>query len=182
MPDQKQILVENAKITFKNFEGREGQFNSPGDRNFHLLLEPALAKQMKADGWRVKQLKPRGEDEEGDFAIKVIVNYKKGRPPQCVLVTNQGKNRTELGPDEVGMLDLVDIKNLDLIINGWYSENYGGGYSAYLKTLFMTVNEDELQLKYADMEPSELGSIMDDDAIVGGVDLSKFDKHPEEVG
>lgn len=169
MPDQKQkqILVENAKIIFRNFEGREALFNSEGDRNFSLVLDKKLAEEMKADGWRVKQLRAREEDEEGDYHIKVNVNYKKGRPPQCVLVTS--RNRTELGPDEVGMLDLADIKNVDLIINGFWSEMNGGGFSAYLKTIFVTVNEDPLQLKYADMEPSELSSIMDDDAFSSGV-------------
>ncbi len=171
MPDQehqsKQIMVENAKILFRNFSGIERQYNSEGDRNFSLILEPELADQMRKDGWRVKQLKAREEGEEGDYHMKVIVNYKKGRPPQCVLVTS--KNRTELGPDEVGMLDVADIKNVDLIINGWWSDMNGGGYSAYLKTIFVTVNEDPLQLKYADMEPSELETIMDDDAFEAGV-------------
>jgi len=167
MPDQKQVLVENAKLIFRNFEGREAQFNSAGDRNFSLVLDKKLAEQMKAEGWRVKQLRAREEGEEGDYHIKVIVNYKKGRPPQCILVTS--RNRTELGPDEVGMLDLADIKNVDLIINGFWSDMNGGGYSAYLKTIFVTVNEDALQLKYADMQESELGSIMDDDAFTVGV-------------
>lgn len=169
MPDQKQVLVENAKLIFRNFEGREAQFNSAGDRNFSLVLDKELAEQMRAEGWRVKQLRAREEDDEGDYHIKVIVNYKKGRPPQVVLVTNQGKKRTELGPDEVGILDLADIKNVDLIINGFWSDMNGGGYSAYLKTIFVTINEDPLQLKYADMEESELTSIMDDDAFTVGV-------------
>ncbi len=63
------------------------------------MLEPELAKKLIDEGWRVKQLKPREEDEEGDYHLKVTVNYKKGRPPRCVLITSQG--RTDLGADEV---------------------------------------------------------------------------------
>ena len=36
------IIVENAKIAFKNFSGKEGQFNPEGKRNFCLILDPEL--------------------------------------------------------------------------------------------------------------------------------------------
>jgi hypothetical protein len=149
----KQMVVEDARITFRNFTGRPGLYNSEGDRNFSLLLDKELALQMKADGWRVKQLKPRGEDEEGDYHIKVTVKYDGKAPPRCVMRTS--KNKTELGPDEVTLLDSADIKTVDLIINGWWSDMAGGGYGAFLKTIYVTINEDALELKYADMEPLE---------------------------
>lgn len=142
------ILIENARLLFRNFSGLERDFNTEGDRNFSVILEPELAKQMKADGWRVKQLKSREEGEEGDYHMKVNVNYKKGRPPRCVLITSN--NRTELGSDEVTMLDVADIKKADLIVNGWWNDMAGGGYSGYLRTIFVTINEDELELKYSE--------------------------------
>lgn len=144
------VTVEDARLIFRNFAGREREFNSEGDRNFSVILEPGLAQQLKKDGWRVKQLKPREEGEEGDYHLKVTVNYKKGRPPRCVLITSN--NRTELGSDEVMLFDTADIKKADLIINGWWSDMAGGGYGAFLKTLFVTINEDELELKYNDPE------------------------------
>lgn len=147
--DNNTVIIEDARIIFRNFGGRELLYNSEGDRNFSVILEPELAKLLKEDGWRVKQLRPREEGEEGDYHLKVIVNYKKGRPPRCVLITSN--NRTDLGADEVGILDAADIKKVDLIINGWHSDMAGGGKSAYLKSIFVTLNEDELELKYADV-------------------------------
>lgn len=146
--DSPSLMLEGAKLIFRNFAGLAREFNSEGDRNFSVILEPTLAKKLKDEGWRVKQLKPREDGEEGDYHLKVKVNYKTGRPPRCVLISSQ--NRTELGSEEVVLFDVADIKTADLIINGYWNDMSGGGYSAYLKTLFVTINEDELEQKYND--------------------------------
>jgi hypothetical protein len=147
-----ELLLEDlqaADIFFRNFSGLEREFNSAGDRNFSVKLDPTLAKQLIADGWRVKQLKPREEGEEGDYHLKVNVNYKKGKPPRVVIITSN--NRTDLGMDEVGLIDAADILKADVMINGWWSDMAGGGYGGYLKTMFVTLREDALELKYADI-------------------------------
>lgn len=144
--DSPSVMIEDAKLIFRNFAGLAREFNSEGDRNFSVILEPELAQKLKAAGWRVKQLKAREEGEEGDYHLKVKVNYKTGRPPRCVLITSN--NRTELGSDEVQLFDVADIKQADLIINGYWNDMSGGGYAGYLKTLFITINEDELEQKY----------------------------------
>lgn len=144
--DSPSFLVEGANIIFRNFAGAAREFNSEGDRNFSVILPKDLALKLKGEGWRVKQLKPRDDDEEGDYHLKVKVNYKTGRPPRVVLMTSN--NRTDLGADEVSMIDVADIKNVDLIINGYWNDMSGGGYTGYLKTMFVTVNEDDLEMKY----------------------------------
>jgi hypothetical protein len=156
------LLIDDAKIIFRNFAGREGLYNSEGDRNFSVVLEPKLAKKLLDAGWRVKQLKPREEGEEGDYHLKVTVNYKKGRPPRCVMITSRG--RTDLGADEVGLLDVADIKKVDLLLNGWWSDMAGGGFSAFLKSAFVTISEDALELRYAGVGDSGvIGDIHDDE-------------------
>lgn len=150
-----QIKIENARLLFRNFTGLEKAFNAEGERNFSVILPEDLAKKMIAQGWRVKQLKPREDGEEGDYHIKVKVNYKTGRPPRCVLISSQNKN--DLGEDEITIFDQIDIKVADLIINGYWSDMAGGGYGAYLKTIFVTINEDELEQKY-DEEHQEPGA------------------------
>jgi hypothetical protein len=142
-------VIKDAKLLFRNFSGREMPYNSEGDRNFHVILDPETAAELKARNWRVKQLNSREEGEEGDYHLKVNVNYKKGRPPRVVLVTSRG--RTDLGADEVGIIDAADVEKADVILNGWWNDMAGGGYSAYLKTIFVTLREDELELMYADL-------------------------------
>lgn len=164
MAENPSVLLEDAKIIFRNFAGRAREFNSEGDRNFSVILPPDVAEKMKADKWRVKQLKPRDDEEQGDFHLKVTVNYKTGRPPRCVLITSRG--RTELGADEVAILDAADIKRVDLIVNGWWSDMAGGGYGGFLKSIFVTIDEDALELKYSDIEDS--GQKPSEDAVPAG--------------
>lgn len=147
LPD---LIIENCRILFRNFSGAEKQFNTPGSRNFCLPLEPDVADQMAKDGWNVKLLKARGEDEEPTPYIQVAVNYK-GRPPRIVMVTSKGK--TPIGEDMVSVLDWAEFDNIDLIINPYHwSVNGKSGVKAYLKSGFFTLHEDELERKYADIE------------------------------
>jgi hypothetical protein len=61
MPAENTVLMEGVRIIFRNFAGKEGQYNREGDRNFGVILPDDVAQQMLADGWNVKYLKPREE-------------------------------------------------------------------------------------------------------------------------
>lgn len=164
--DNPTLLLKDARIIFRNLAGREREFNSEGDRNFCVVLEPDHAKKLLADGWRVKQLKPREEGEEGDYILKVKANYKTGKPPKIVLKRNNV--RTELSVDDpdkadVSIVDAVDIASADVFINGWWSDMQGGGYSAFLKTLFVTVELDPLELMYENEESAQTPGTAEDD-------------------
>lgn len=163
------VLIENAKIIFKNFAGNEGPMNAAGDRNFAVVLEdPRLVEQMVADGWNVKQGKPDGDGNERDPYITVKLGYK-GRPPKVAMLTSRG--RTDLGEDEVEVLDWSVFKTADVIFRPYAWTAAGKtGIKAYLKSLFVTIEEDELDLKYADVpmtgewKPSYEGELPPDGA------------------
>lgn len=149
------VTIEDARIAFRNFAGKEGQYNREGDRNFAVLLDKDIAELMLKDGWNVKYLRAREEGDEQQPYISVSVSYK-GRPPRIVLITSRG--RTPIGEDMVEVLDWVDIETVDLILNP-YEWNVGGrgGIKAYLKTMYLTVAEDELDRKYADVPELDAG-------------------------
>lgn len=152
MAEDNTVLMEGVKIVFRNFAGKEQQYNREGDRNFSVLLNDDVAEAMLADGWNVKYLKPRedDEDETAQAYLQVSVGYK-GRPPKVAVITSRG--RTNLGEDEVEMLDWADIQNADLIVRPYeWSVNGKTGIKAYLKSLFVTIDEDELEKKYADLD------------------------------
>lgn len=145
-----QIMVEDARIAFRNFEGKEDQYNRAGNRNFAILLPPELADQLAQSGWNVKTLKAREEGDVEQPYIQVNVGYKVAAP-QIVMITS--KNRTFLTEDEVSLLDTADIKKVDLIFTPyhWNMPNGSSGIKAYLKKMFVTIEEDALDLKYADI-------------------------------
>lgn len=143
------VLMEGVRIIFRNFAGKEGQYNREGDRNFAVLLDPATAEAMDADGWNVKILKPRSEEEgeEPQPYLPVSVNFK-GRPPKIVVVTTRGRNH--LDESQVEMLDWADIVNVDLIVRPYeWTVNGKSGIKAYLQSMFVTIEEDPLEIKYA---------------------------------
>lgn len=153
-----EILFDNAQIRFRNFIGAKGRYNAEGDRNFCLLLDPADASQMEADGWKVKYLKPRDDQDEPTPYIQVAVNYKSGRPPKIVMITSKGK--TVLQEDMVFLLDWAEIENIDLIINKYEWEvNGNSGIKAYLKSMYVTIREDELDRRYMDVPDTGLDSL-----------------------
>jgi hypothetical protein len=154
MPAENTVLMEGVRLVFRNFTGKEGQYNREGDRNFGVILPNDVAEAMLADGWNVKYLKPReGEDEDEVETpwLPVKVGYGKGRPPKIMLVTDRG--RTALDEDTVDTLDWADIVNVDLIVRP-YNYDVGGrqGISAYVQSMYVTIEEDALERKYAEMD------------------------------
>lgn len=149
-----QVLMENAEVLFLNFEGRPGVFNQEGQRNFCVLLDPEVAEDMAAEGWNVKQLKEY-EGEPGDYYIQVECKYRDRygnalRPPKLQILSSKGTTR--LTEDDAYILDQVDIAKVDLIFNGRVREEDGQRkIKAYLQSYFCHINEDYLELKYADM-------------------------------
>lgn len=145
------VTIEDARIIYRNFAGREGQYNQAGTRTFNVLLDDELAEAMKQDGWNVKYLKPKPEDVEAGNSpqahIQVQARYDI-RPPRVVLITS--RNRTLLDDETIEVLDDVDIKTIDLIMRPYHYDVRGDkGIKAYLKTMFVTIQEDYLELKYS---------------------------------
>lgn len=150
--DVKQFMVEDAQLLFRNFEGKEKQYNVKGNRNFAVILTQEAGTAMLEDGWSVNYLKPREEGDEAVPYISVNVSFK-NKPPRVVIMTET--SRKNLDEDSVEMLDWADIEKADLICNGFeWDVNGKTGRKAYLKSLFVTLAEDDLEKKYAinDME------------------------------
>lgn len=153
MPDDNTVLMEGVRIIFRNFEGKEGKYNKAGSRNFAVLLDDEIAEAMSVDDWNVKWLEPREDDEEEtrQAYLPVEVAFDRGRPPRVVVITSRG--RTNLGEDDVESLDWAEITNVDMIVRPYHWEVNGKtGTKAYLQSLYVTIEEDALEQKYADMD------------------------------
>jgi hypothetical protein len=159
--DDNTVIMENVRIIFRNFAGREGMYNREGDRNFCVLLDPDTADEMAKDGWNIKALRARDEEDEEQPYLQVSVNFK-GKPPRVIMITSRG--RTTLHEDEVELLDWADISLVDMIIRPYeWAVNGKTGVKAYLQSIFVTIEEDALELKYAELNdvPPRTGEIGD---------------------
>lgn len=172
------LIIEDATMIFKNFAGREGKFNREGDRSFSVLLPPELAERLEREGWNIKYLKVREEGDIPQAHVHVSVSFDKGRPPKITMVTYNGcrhtsdvecrrkHRKTPIEEDMCDLLDHIDIQTVDLILNPytWTVPGFGKelprtGVKAYLKTMYVVLHEDYLDLKYGDLDdlPSRAG-------------------------
>ena len=144
------IVIENAHIIFRNFSGEESKFNREGNRNFCVVIDdPEQAQLLAEDGWNVKILRPREEGDEPTHYIQVTVSYA-NVPPHVMLITSN--NKTILDDESIGTLAFAEFKNVDLIIRAYqWSINNKSGVKAYLKSMYVTINEDPLAEKYANI-------------------------------
>jgi hypothetical protein len=143
------VVIENTRMIFRNLKGAKGKFNKQGERSFSVVLSDEQAQGMIDDGWKVKWLKPREEGDVPTPILPVKVNFEGKRPPRIVMITS--KNRTTLDEDTVALVDVANIANLDLIVNPYHwSVDGDTGISAYLKSMFIIIEEDYLDKKYAD--------------------------------
>lgn len=144
----KNIIIENARIGFRNFSGNAGKFNPEGRRNFCVFLEYDLGKVLEQDGWNVRWLQPRDEDDDPTPYLQVAVSYD-NIPPKIVLVTGNGK--TLLDVARVSILDWAEIANVDIVIRPYNWKVSGKqGVKAYVKSMYVTLVEDALDRKYYD--------------------------------
>lgn len=160
MPAQDIVVMEGVRLIFRNFTGKEGLYNPEGARSFGVILPEDVAEAMANDGWNVKTLKPREDDEEEVETpwLPVKVAYGKGKPPLIKMITDRGS--TQLDEETVEQLDWVDIRvdpetglsMVDLIVRPYhYNVRGSDGIAAYLQSLYITIDEDPLAVKYGKM-------------------------------
>lgn len=159
MPNQRvndNLSIENARILFRNFSGRESKYNRAGQRNFCVYIDdPDYAQKLINDGWNVRVRPPRDEGEAPAYYIPVAVSFE-NIPPTVYMITKRKKTR--LDEESIGSLDFAEIANIDMTIRpyNWViqegTRNEKSGVKAYLRSMYVTIYEDEFAEKYSDDE------------------------------
>ena len=132
------IVVENAKISLKNFSGN--RFNAGGEKNFRLVIEdPEMADAFTRDGWNVKI--KASDDGDTYMYLPVALGYKNQRLAPKVYMVVDGQ-RVELTEENVDKLDDVFIESANLVIRPGYSVDDVTGkmhIKAWLDTMYAFV-------------------------------------------
>lgn len=170
----RKLEINNARIMFRNFKGEEGQYNHKGDRNFVLVIAGGMlddghtvrdvsaeemADALRSDinrlgvGWNVKIKPPKEEGAEPFMYLPVKVKFN-DRGPTVYL--SSGDHTIPLNEDTVGMLDDIDIRNVDLDIRPYDDEMNGKPFrSAYLSSICVTQEIDRFAARLAEEEAPE---------------------------
>ncbi len=130
------LQIDDAKLIYRNFEGRGDKFNREGDRNFAIIIDGGevcdrgtnvyrrVDAQEMADilvndlnrydvGWNVKIKPPREDDDEPFIYLGVKVRFN-DRGPDIRL--ESGNRTVRLDEESVSCLDHIDIVCADLDI------------------------------------------------------------------
>ena len=142
------LQIDDAKIIFKNFEGRGDKFNREGDRNFSLLIEdPDTADALVKEGWNVKIKPSRDEDEEPFMRLPVKIKFT-DYGPNVYLRTGDRVNK--LDEESIGCLDNIDIDSVDMDIRPYDWEVNGRiGRTAYLQSMEVVQRIDRFAARYS---------------------------------
>ena len=143
------LQIDDARIIFKNFEGRGDKFNREGDRNFSMLIEDEnTANALIKEGWNVK-IKP-GREEGDDPFMRLPVKVKfTDYGPNVYLVT--GNRRNELDEESIGCLDNIEIESVDMDIRPYdWEVNGRTGRTAYLQSMEVVQRIDRFAARYSE--------------------------------
>lgn len=151
--DVPNISIDNAQIRFRNFTGEPTKFDKVGGkRTFSVVLDPEMAEKLREDGWNIKTWEPDGA-EEPMYHLPVEISYKI-YPPKIWMIS--GNKKTMLQEDTVSALQYAEFTKVQLIIRPYCWEVNGkSGVKAYLKAMYATIEEDEFEKEYRNLEDDE---------------------------
>ena len=147
MSVDRKLVLENVRITFRNFSGEASKYNRAGDRNFHVILDHDLAEELQDEGWNIKWFLPKDPEELPTGHMQVSVAYG-NYPPNIFLIS--GNKKTKLDEDTISCLDHAEIENIDLVIRpyNWDLGDGRCGVKAYVQSMYVTIVRDEFANKY----------------------------------
>ena len=146
------LQIDEARIIFRNFEGKGSKFNREGDRNFAVVIDDEEVKEaLVRDGWNVKIKPPREEDDIPFMYLPVKVKFNDYGPN---VYLKSGTNVVRLDEESVSCLDDVDIVSVDMDLRPYdWEVNGNQGRTAYLQAIHVTQRVDRFASRFEDVEP-----------------------------
>ena len=152
MLNPENIYFENAEIIFKNFSGRPTKYQrQEGFRTFSVVVDdPDMAQHLSEDGWNIRILRPRNEDDTPRHILDVSINFNFWKKPEIYMICDGHK--TKLDEEDLNILDGADIITSDIVVRPRLWDDGGTTrIKAYLQELYVTIRQSRFAAKYADM-------------------------------
>lgn len=154
--ENSRYVLKNAQIQFTNFSGQENEFNAAGKRNFKVIIDEELARELQEQGVRVSELRRRDDTEPVRFSVKV------GVYPTSEMFLLSGSTRKELTLDTCGLIDMEirkgHVKQGQIAMEFHVSTNTRlARPTPYIRldTLFVPIGKSQLKAEYDDYEDVE---------------------------
>jgi hypothetical protein len=180
MPEPKRpgalTTMQDVELMYKNFTGAEDRYNEAGRRNFAVVIPPEDVEHMQSLGWHLRRndakMKVGDEwvidpDGEPKYTLKINIAFTGFRPPTIVMITQKGKRplcqkRADdtINPNEINVIQWANISKTDLAFRPYEYEP--GKFSAWLTSLYVTLELDELAEMYEDVPDAGSGESHDD--------------------
>ena len=144
------LEINDARIIYRNFRGEGSKFNREGDRNFAVIIpDDDIKEVLVAEGWNVKIKEPREGYDDPFMFLPVKIKFN-NRGPAAYVKSGNGVP-TRLNEETIGMLDEIDIANVNLDLRGYdWDVNGKTGRTAYLHAIEVSQNIDRFGARYTE--------------------------------
>lgn len=149
----KDLAPDEIKWAFSHIDGREDTFNEKGQRDIIVIVSREAADELATLGWTIKAYERQNADEgdEPEYTFRVRISYK-FEAPRIYLI----KGRKKIFVDNPDMLNSVrrdNTRKISLIATpSRWTQPGRSGVSAYIKEMYIEVEESRLEAMYADYE------------------------------
>lgn len=149
------IAIDDTRFIYQtNFAGdpSKDRFADSRRKANVLIPDPEQAKDLIKAGCKVRETKPRPDDDSNEFVpeyfVTAVLKYRNRLnqpvkyPPKVYLVS--GDNEPVLLDEEsVACIDNMRIKNVNVILNPYEYDPTNGGLSLYIRTMYVEQDLDD---------------------------------------
>ena len=154
MAENKLIRIDDTNfIYWTNFAGDpdRDRFGSDTRRANIIIPDPAQARELMDAGFNVRRTEPKEGEEDGfipTYFVAVNASYDSKWPPKIYLVSGNSEP-VLLDEDTVGTIDDCRVRNVNVILNPYYSAKTRR-FSLYVRTMYVEqdVESDPFASRY----------------------------------
>lgn len=136
-----QITLENVRIIYPNFSGRENDYNNDGSREFSVVVDPEIGAELASQGFNVKF----PTEDKPNRPVSLQITLSKGpvlQPWIKVVLVNEDNNGTLIDLEDRNQLSILDEivagARVNVILNPYnWSVAGRSGIRAYVQKLYI---------------------------------------------